>query len=503
MDSLTRLFHSPPASVAAAPPDCLVIGSGTAGVTAALALVAEGYRVAIIEAGPFVLAEHVGSGPFAKQHAVVPELHDLVRHRTVWTDEAHAGDAAAGTLETNNNAWLAVGGRRLFWGGCTPRFLDSDFADWPHDAASFRPWYERAEALIGASGAGVGGAEADTAPDFIGSSAQTRLLARLIAAGLPAGAPPLGLDTRPVRNGSMSRGFDSSVARLLRCPSLGRASDGAALTISTECAAIALRRDGARIVSVRVQDRRDGAIRDIAARHVVLAGGAVQSTRLCLASGLEQVDPLVGRYVGDHLFVQAVLRLPEPLGHHAAYAFIPPLPERPFHVQMQGMFGETWYNPLDATMWLDGERDGRYLLYYCFGISKAPHAAHLALSDVAGADPLHRYYVVADRTPEDLATLDAMEQFTGQVASAIGAEVFRMQRHHAGAALHEFGGLRMGASAEGSVTDPNGRFWRIDNLSCMDAATWPSQGSANSYLTITATALRNAAALAGALRDGA
>ncbi|MBN8873530.1 MAG: GMC family oxidoreductase [Rhodospirillales bacterium] len=501
MDSLTRLFHSPPATVAAAPPDCLVIGSGTAGVTAALALVAEGHRVAILEAGPFVLAEHVGSGPFAKQHAVVPQLHDLVRHRTVWTDTAHATEAAAGTLEGNNNAWLAVGGRTLFWGGCTPRFLDGDFADWPYDAASFRPWYERAEALIGASGAGVGGTEDATAPDFIGSSAQTRLLARLIGAGIQAGAPPLGVDTRPVRNGALSRGFDSSVARLLRCPQLGRAADRAPLTLSTECAAIGLRRDGSRIVGVRVQDRRDGSLHDIAARHVVLAGGAVQSTRLCLASGLQELDPLVGHWVGDHLFVQAVMRLPEPLGHHAAYAFIPPRPDRPFHVQMQGMFGETWYSPLDATMWLDGEPDGRYLLYYCFGISRATREAHVAVSEAPAADPLHRYYVVAERTPEDLATLDAMERFTGEVATAIGAELSRMQRHHAGAALHEFGGLRMGRTAANSVTDPDGRFWRIDNLSCMDAAIWPHQGSANSYLTITATALRNAAALSAALRE--
>ena len=57
----------------------------------------------------------------------------------------------------------------------------------------------------------------------------------------------------------------------------------------------------------------------------------------------------------------------------------------------------------------------------------------------------------------------------------------------------------MGRDAAASVTDPDGRFWRIRNLSCADAAIWPHQGSANSYLTITAVALRNAVELAKAL----
>jgi choline dehydrogenase-like flavoprotein len=59
----------------------------------------------------------------------------------------------------------------------------------------------------------------------------------------------------------------------------------------------------------------------------------------------------------------------------------------------------------------------------------------------------------------------------------------------------------MANSPENGITDPSGRFWKIANLSCADSAIWPSQGSANSYLTITAVALRNAALLAESLRD--
>jgi choline dehydrogenase-like flavoprotein len=40
------------------------------------------------------------------------------------------------------------------------------------------------------------------------------------------------------------------------------------------------------------------------------------------------------------------------------------------------------------------------------------------------------------------------------------------------------------------VTDPTGRFWGIRNLSAHDSSIWRGQGTANSYLTITAVALR-------------
>ena len=99
-------------------------------------------------------------------------------------------------------------------------------------------------------------------------------------------------------------------------------------------------------------------------------------------------------------------------------------------------------------------------------------------------------------------TLAAMAEFTANVAAALGAKMVRTEENAAGSALHEYGGLRMGRDAASSVTDPDGRFWRVGNLSCVDAAIWPHQGSANSYLTITAIALRNASRLAAAMATG-
>lgn len=489
MHPLAPILLSDPRAIAASDVDCLVIGSGTSGVTTAIELARHGLEVAIIEAGPLILTEHVGSGPFANRADFVPQIHDLVRYRTLWTTEAELAAARAGTATTNNNAWALVGGRTVFWGGCTPRFRDEDFAEWPYDADEIRPWYERAERLVGMSG----GADA---PPFMTHAAQERLMARMASAGVATIHAPLGIDTRAVHGGRMSLGFDSSVSRLLRCPDFGRIEDGARLSLAAETEALELVLDGDRVRAVKIRGR-DNEIFDIPARHVVLAGGCVQSTRLALVSGLGERDPMVGRYMGDHLFRQAVIELPEPLGEKSLYIFVPPTAERPFHAQLQGMFGETWYSPLHATCYLDGDAAGRNVLFYCFGISKAEEAGRMVL--VGDERSRKGYCIVNDRSPSDAKTLAEMAVFTADVARAMGGRVARTEENAAGSALHEFGGLRMGLDPATSVADPHGRFWRIGNLSGADAALWPHQGSANSYLTITAVALRNASRLAATI----
>lgn len=491
---LAAILTSDPRAIAAAGVDCLIIGSGTSGVTAAAELASQGLRVAIIEAGPLLLTEHVGSGPFANREDIVPSIHDVVRYGTLWTTSDQEGAASGGRVETNNNAWSVVGGRTVFWGGCTPRFLDGDFATWPYGADEVRPWYERAERLIGASGS-----DGNERPPFITHAAQERLMARLGVDGIRATHVPLGVDTAAVRDGRMSRGFDSSVSRLLRHPKFGRCEDGAALSLAAETQAVRLDVQAGQVRAVTV--RNGGETFDIPARHVILAGSCIQSVRLAMASGLDRDDPLIGRYIGDHLFRQAVFKLPEPIGEKSLYIFIPPTPERPYHVQLQGMFRETWYSPLHATIWLDGDADGQYLLYYCFGVSTAEREGRLVLREGEGS--LRDYFVVHDRSPGDLETLAGMAEFTERVAAGLGAELVRTQENGPGAALHEFGGLRMGSDPASSVTDPDGCFWRVPNLSCVDAAIWPHQGSANSYLSITAIALRNATRLAEKLRSPA
>ena len=342
----------------------------------------------------------------------------------------------------------------------------------------------------------VSGSAATDHPAFFQSPGQDRLIARLVSSGIPARRAALGVDTEEVRNGHVSRGFDSSVARLLRSGRLRPLDGEPGVTLVAEAEALRLLPEGDRIAAVSVLDRRDGTTHELRAGRIVLAGGAVQSTRLALASKLDDPAGLIGRYVNDHLFVQGVMKLGKPLDDGPLYIFLDPTPEQPFHVQIQGPFRETWYSPYHATVWLDCHKDGLYVLFYVFGVASVEPDNRIELRRSSGAVAMHDYAVVYDRSESDVAVLERMRGIMPRVAEVMGAEVVKDQINPPGAALHEVGGLRMAADPDRGVTDPLGRFWRYRNLSAADASIWPSQGTANSYLTITAMALRQAEALA-------
>jgi choline dehydrogenase-like flavoprotein len=336
------------------------------------------------------------------------------------------------------------------------------------------------------------------------SRAQSRLLASLNDDGIESRPVPLCVDTEAVRNGYISRGFDSSVARLLRSGRLVRFGERAGVSLVAEAAVTALHQSGDAIEAVTVLDRRRDRTVVLRPRHVCLCGGAVQSARLVMASGLDTGSGDVGRYVNDHLFVQGVLKLEAPLESAAAYLLVDSTPERRFQIQLQGAFPETWYSPYHATVWLDTDPAGLYFLFYCFGVGSVLRDNRIELN--GQQDPtsggLRDYRVVYDRSESDHALLQDMQGFMPRVAGRMGAVVDKMQVNPPGSALHEIGGLRMGREPGDGVTDPAGRFWKVRNLSAHDSSIWRSQGAANSYLTITAVALRCTERLAGDLAAG-
>ncbi|MGO1120653.1 FAD-dependent oxidoreductase [Rhodovibrionaceae bacterium A322] len=467
--------------------DVLVVGSGTAGVTTAIELAQKGLAVVVLEAGPFVLPGHVGSTSFRSRDDLTPQIHNLVRYRTAWTDSAHFQEDVTPPLD--HDAWSAVGGRTLFWGGCTPRFAEWDFADWPFTYQDFVSYYERAENLMH-----VSGSESEKRPPFFRGKAQDEVLSRLNNGGYKAVHAALGVDTEETRNGYIPRGFDCSADRLLRSGLLCREVKRGGIVLVPNAVVEKVEHNNKQITGLIVESAGEDTRRfRLTARHYTLAGGTIQSTRLAMASGLQELHPKVGSHVADHLFVQGLFKLKEPLDE-PIYAFVAPQVDRPYHIQIQGPFDETWYSPYHATVWLDCDPKGLYLLVYCFGVGEAAEANQVKLTSGQGDGPggMGQYCVINDRSESDLRILDEMQAYLPGVAEAMGAELVRSQVHTPGSALHEIGGLRMSPDPKEGVTDTYGRFWSLPNLSVADAAAWPSQGSANSYLTITAWSLRHA-----------
>ncbi|KZM48815.1 GMC family oxidoreductase [Labrenzia sp. OB1] len=487
MKSLSSVLTSDLFSIAKATTsiDVLIVGSGTAGVTSAIELANKGLSVVILEAGPFVLPSHVGSTPFRSRSDLTPQIHNLVRYRTAWTDRADFDETVSPPL--NSDAWSTVGGRTLFWGGCTPRFTEWDFADWPVTYDEFEPYYRKAENLMHVSGPNT------DRPAFFRGEAQQGFLDRLNDAGIEAVHASTGVDTQEPRNGYMPRGFDSSSDRLIRSGLLARDVERGRIVLVPDAIAERVDHDGNTVTGLIVKGTGDEKRFRLVARHYTFAGGAIQSTRLALASGLKDLHPDVGTHIADHQFIQGLFKLRKPL-KEPIYAFIPPTKERPYHIQIQGPFAETWYTPYHATVWLDCDPDGLYLLAYCFGVGESSETNEVVLTKGQGDGPgdMGQYAVIADRSDGDKRILSEMDAFLPQVAEALDAELLRTQVNPLGAALHEIGGLRMSQEEDAGVTNSFGQFWRLPNLSVADAAAWPSQGSANSYLTITAWSLRHA-----------
>jgi hypothetical protein len=97
--------------------DAIVIGGGTFGAVIAEHLLVtdrtRSRRILVLEAGPFVLPEHVQNMPFM---GGAPDL------RVPWVN--HPALNYSGLI-------FAVGGRSLTWGGWSPELLDEEMAAWP------------------------------------------------------------------------------------------------------------------------------------------------------------------------------------------------------------------------------------------------------------------------------------------------------------------------------------------------------------------------------------
>ena len=97
--------------------DVIVIGGGTFGAVVAEHLfitdTTRSRRILVLEAGPFVLPEHVQNMPFL---GGAPDL------RVPWVN--HPALNYSGLI-------FAIGGRSLTWGGWSPELLDVEMAAWP------------------------------------------------------------------------------------------------------------------------------------------------------------------------------------------------------------------------------------------------------------------------------------------------------------------------------------------------------------------------------------
>ena len=121
--------------------DMLIVGCGAGGGTLAQRLARRGWRVVVLEAGPFWDPDRDWVSDEAGSHALY------------WTEPRIIGGTDPVELGKNNSG-RGVGGSMVHFAGFAPRFHPSDFevrsrdgvaVDWPVSYEELRPHYEQLE----------------------------------------------------------------------------------------------------------------------------------------------------------------------------------------------------------------------------------------------------------------------------------------------------------------------------------------------------------------------
>jgi len=548
--------------------DAVVVGSGPGGAAAAEVLVRAGWTVTIVEKGrnhlvdsaqPERLLEHFSNDEikFFHRHFLGPD--PLTEPRTFRVGPADGDHSLVGEV---NSIPSTVGGGGIHADGKVPRFREEDFVlrttfgpvegasveDWPLSYDELEPYYAEAERLIGVAGDDSANPFAawrsgpypmpPGAPMYgatLSAQAASRLGLHPYAA--PTAANSIPYDGRPACNncgfcaffGCPIHAKGDPVAMLQRALASGRAE----LLAETFAARIVTR--GRRATGVEVV-AADGTTRVIGAKAVVVAGGAVETPRLLMLSGLDH--PELGRNlmvhfqtiafgVMDHdlhaergravthvhddaVIVDEAARqaarqggLPWVRGglvehggpalpvaeakrypwgpKHKALMQASPMRKRLWAFTMQG---EDLAQPTNRVDLDPSVRDARG--FPAARLTYAPHRHEF----VASAH--HRRALV-----EVFAEMGAAGVGVVTTPAVPGELGWEGPSSAAPSSHHVMGTTRMGTDPRTSVVDAFGRLHGLDNVVVADSSVFVTSAGYGPTLTLVALALRAASALAG------
>jgi choline dehydrogenase-like flavoprotein len=495
--------------------DICIVGAGAGGSVLAQRLGRAGWRVVIIEAGPFWHPDEDWVSDEAGSH----ELY--------WNQKRIIGGADPIEMGKNNSG-RGVGGSMVHYAGYTPRFHPSDFhtrsldgvgADWPIDYEHIRAHYETVERELPVAGQNWPWGYPHKYPfsPHPVSGAASVIWRGAIAQGIQMRVGPVGIvnGTFGNRPHCIYRGWclQGCKVNAKASPYVTHLPDALAhrVEIRAKCMAARIEIDTAgRATGVTYVREGEHVERMQRARCVAVAGYSIETPRLLLNStssrfpnGLANNDDQVGRYVMVQGATQSAGRFPTELRMYKA-----PPPEvssedfyetdtsrgfaRGFSIQTVSPQPIGW-----AEHVLSDGHWGRALREYMrdynhwttVGVLNEllPHSDNrvtLASETDPYGLPIARFdYTLGDN---DKANMAYSSQVIKDLLQAAGAQdVLTIQRF-----AHLVGGARMGTSPDNSVVDANQRTWGIPNLFISDGSVCPTQGSANPALTIMALASR-------------
>jgi gluconate 2-dehydrogenase alpha chain len=547
--------------------DVIIVGSGPGGSNAADVLTAAGRSVLLFERGrnrlidldhPDQLLYEFSNDEikFMERHFLGPDPWlepRTFRHGPTDGDRCHVGNV--------NNLPATVGGGGVHADGKLPRFRQDDFrlhsllgpvdgasvVDWPFSYEDLEPFYGEAERMVGVSG--LAGANPFAAPRVDpypmppGAPMYGSLVTVAAAERLgyhpypgPTGANSVEYDGRPACNncgfcafyGCPIHAKGDPVALLRRALLTGRAELRPESFVSR-----VLVRDG-RAYGVEWLDEEGGTHQEHA-DQVVVAGGAMETARLLLLSGIEH--PELGRNLMFHFQTISMGGVEFRTHYHkgrsvshlhddhivpdresfavAAEAGLPwikgGLVEHcgPAHPILEAKLYE-WGPGHKESMRESPLRD--HLLGFTMQGEDLPQATNTIdldpdIRDIRGLPVArttyapHRHELVASSyhgAKLEAILMEAGAQWSATVTSPMLADnvfgitdvALRIPGSH-----HVMGTARMGTDPATSVCDPWGRLHQVPNVVIADSSLFPTGTGYGPTLTLVALAIRNARAM--------
>jgi choline dehydrogenase-like flavoprotein len=499
--------------------DLVVVGAGAGGITLAQRLARAGWRIVILEKGPFWdpdrdwVSDEKGSAPI------------------YWTDKRIIGGNDPIEMGKNNSG-VGVGGSMTHFAGYTPRFHPSDFevktrdgvgADWPISYWDVRDSFAVLERELPVAGQDWPWGDPHAYPHgphpIAGAASVAWQGAR--AHGIEMRVGPVAITNGKFGNRPhcIYRGFclQGCKVNAKASPLITHLPDAIEHGVEVRADAMAVRveidESSGRCTGVTYV--HGGREHFQAADAVAVCGYAIETPRLLLHStsrrfpnGLANGNDQVGRYVMVQGATQVAARFPYELRMYKA-----PPPEvsseqfyetdesrgfaRGFSIQTISPLPIGWAEHVAAEgHW--GQSLREYMRDYnhwtvlgvlCELLPQAENRVTLAAERDQYGMPVATFsFSLCDNDKKNIAYATKIVE---EIWDGAGAqETLKIDRY-----AHLVGGCRMGFTPEDSVVDSSHRAWEVPNLFVSDGSVFPTQGSANPALVIMALADRLAALL--------
>lgn len=527
--------------------DAIVIGAGMFGAYCAEKIYRLGpnLRVLVLDAGSILVTEHTQNLARIGLDAAGPKTIKVADGKDVPVPVVMNADDPG----TRNRVWgipmrslvpisglaYCLGGRSLYWGGWSPRLTDKDLTSWPQPVATYLQSpthsgdaYERTEKETGVF----------DKTDYISGPLFEALKKKFVSIAESINSVD-GIEDAPLAvQGSTPASGLFSFDKWSSMPILTDAVREAAnrpdwqrrLFIVPRTHVTKLQTTHGAVTSIEVRVNGQQKFLTIPPTcSVVLASSTIEATRLALESF---PTALMGRNLMAHLRSNTVVRihrsaidpaLPKRL-EAAALLVRGSTPKGRYHLQVTAAAGPGGSEDLLFRMIPDidqldqmlaaqqedwivitlrgiGEMNGDRTLNASKLTGQAP--SWVDLSDQTDEFGVRRAWVNLVANQDDNTLWNTMDKAALDLANALANhDPTKIQiitqppiRDGLGTTHHEAGTLWMGANANDSVTNLDGRFHHITNAYVAGPALFPTLGSANPSLTAITLARRSAKAI--------